>query len=435
MNALAHADTDAPGVPMVDIVIPVYNEEEQLAASVERVREHLATLPWSARVTIADNASTDGTAVIAHRLARHPDVRVVRLSEKGRGRALSRAWGMSESPVLVYMDVDLSTDLNALLPLVAPLVTGHSDLAIGTRLARSARVERGPRREFISRSYNLLLRGALRVRFSDAQCGFKAIRRDAAEVLLPWVEDQAWFFDTEVLVLAERSGLRIHEVPVDWIDDPNSSVHIAATAWADLRGMGRVARGLITGRLPVAEIGAALGRTAPRGFLRQLGSFAGIGIACTVAYSVLYLMLRQAMTPWIANVVALTFTAIANTAANRRLTFRVRGREGRWRHQAQGLAVYGVGLIVTTLALLALHAAGVRSGLIETMVLTVANLLVTVARFVAMRTWMFAGASGNDEGDQRGREPGDEVLAGETGGVRHPRQNRVLDQRRPAAGE
>ena len=224
----------------LEVVIPVYNEERDLAATVVRVREHLATLPWSFRVTIADNASTDGTAVIARRLDHtYDDVRVVHLAEKGRGRALKKVWSGSEADVLVYMDVDLSTDLNALLPLVAPLISGHSDLAIGTRLRHGSRVERGPKRELISRGYNLLLRGALRAHFSDAQCGFKAIRADVAREVLPLVEDNAWFFDTELLVLAERAGLRIHEVPVDWVDDPDSRVDIVRTAYDDVRGIAR----------------------------------------------------------------------------------------------------------------------------------------------------------------------------------------------------
>src|SRR5438093_13495930 len=140
------------------------------------------------------------------------------------------------------MDVDLSTDLCALLPPVAPLLSGHRDVAIGTRLASGARVVRGPKRELISRSYNLILRTTLRANFSDAQCGFKAMRADVARALLPLVEDEGWFFDTEVLVLAERNGLRIHEVPVDWVDDPDSRVDVAATAKADLLGIWRLLR-------------------------------------------------------------------------------------------------------------------------------------------------------------------------------------------------
>ena len=185
--------------------------------------------------------------------ARIPAVRAVHLDEKGRGRALRTVWSASDAAVLAYMDVDLSTDLAALLPLVAPLLSGHSDVAIGSRLARSSRVVRGPRREFISRSYNVLLRTTLRARFSDAQCGFKAIRADCARRLLPLVEDPGWFFDTELLVLAERAGLRIHEVPVDWVDDPDSRVDVLATALGDLRGVARLLRAFARGAVPVAR--------------------------------------------------------------------------------------------------------------------------------------------------------------------------------------
>lgn len=251
--------------PLLDVVIPVYNEEAQLAASVARVREHLARLPWTSRVTIADNASVDGTEMIARRLENaHDDVRLVRLGEKGRGRALQQAWSSSDAAVLVYMDVDLSTDLGALLPLVAPLISGHSDLAIGSRLAPGARVVRGPKRELISRGYNLILRSALRVGFSDAQCGFKAIRSDAAAELLPLVADQEWFFDTELLTVAERAGLRIHEVPVDWTDDPDSRVDIVRTALADLQGVLRVGVSLARRQLPLAQVAQRLGRTPRR---------------------------------------------------------------------------------------------------------------------------------------------------------------------------
>ena len=146
----------------------------------------------------------------------------------------------SDATVLVYMDVDLSTDLDALLPLVAPLISGHSQIAIGSRLATGARIVRGPKREIISRCYNLLLRSILGARFRDAQCGFKAVRMDVARSLLPAVEDQAWFFDTELLMRAQWAGLRIHEVPVDWVDDPDSRVDVVKTALDDLRGIWRL---------------------------------------------------------------------------------------------------------------------------------------------------------------------------------------------------
>jgi glycosyltransferase involved in cell wall biosynthesis len=243
-------------VLQVDIVVPVRNEERDLAPSIRRVVGYLReSFPFTARVTIADNGSTDATWAIADRLARElPEVRAVHLELPGRGRALRAIWSQGEAEVLAYMDVDLSTDLNALLPLVAPLLSGHSDLAIGTRLARGSRVIRGPKRELISRGYNLLLRTLMGARFSDAQCGFKAIRRDQARVLLPLTRDTGWFFDTELLVLAERAGLRIHEIPVDWIDDLDSRVDIVATALADLRGMARLGAGLARGSIRVPRL-------------------------------------------------------------------------------------------------------------------------------------------------------------------------------------
>jgi putative flippase GtrA len=380
---------------VLDVVIPVHNEEAQLATSVRRVLAALDGLPWSYRVTIADNASTDGTSVIARRLSHeHPEVRVEHLAEKGRGRALKQAWGRSDSDVLVYMDVDLSTDLDALLPLVAPLISGHSDLAIGSRLAGSSRVERGLKRELISRSYNLILRRSLRVGFSDAQCGFKAIRRDAARELLPLVHDQAWFFDTELLTVAERAGLRIHEVPVDWVDDPDSRVDLVRTALDDLRGVVRLGTSLARGRLPLREVGVRLGRVSAEAGTGRLGlqvaMFLAIGVLSTIAYAALFLGLRQVTGAMEANLVALLLTAVANTAANRRFSFGVRGPERALRHQVQGLAVFALGLAFTSAVLWLMPAAHPT---LEVVVLTAANLLVTVLRFSAMKLWIFARPS------------------------------------------
>ena len=228
----------------VEVVVPAHNEEQVLEASIRRLHSHLTReFPFSARITVADSASTDSTLEIAQRLAAElPGMRVIRLDEKGRGRALRAAWSSSRADVLAYMDVDLSTDLNALLPLVAPLLSAHSDLAVGSRLMHGARVERSLKREVISRAYNFLLRLALGSRVSDAQCGFKAGRREAIQALLPAVENEHWFFDSELLHLAEQGRLRIHEVPVDWTEDPDSRVHLVATAIEDLRGIGRLWR-------------------------------------------------------------------------------------------------------------------------------------------------------------------------------------------------
>ncbi len=269
-----------PAAPDVDIVVPVYNEAGQLASSITALRSYLDTsFPFVATVTIADNASTDRTWSIATDLVRTlPGVQAIHLDRKGRGRALKAAWSRSRAMVVAYMDVDLATGLDALLPLVAPLLSGHSDMAIGTRLGPGAHVVRGARREVISRCYNLLLRTTLRSACTDAQCGFKALRREAAEQVLPLVEDDEWFFDTEVLVTAQRVGLRIHEVPVDWVDDMDSRVDVVHTAAKDLQGvwrmLGRTSRRLTAGRPagPLVEprnhsstnVSVAPGATPPR---------------------------------------------------------------------------------------------------------------------------------------------------------------------------
>ncbi|MFJ9605737.1 glycosyltransferase [Kitasatospora sp. NPDC101176] len=400
LPAREHLLAAVAGPPVLDVVIPVYNEEKDIEGCVRRLHGHLLdTFPYRFRITVADNASTDRTPQIAAQLAREiPEVTSFRLEQKGRGRALRTVWSASDAPVLAYMDVDLSTDLNALLPLVAPLISGHSDLAIGTRLASSSRVVRGPKREFISRSYNQILRRSLSARFSDAQCGFKAIRREVAQVLLPLVQDTNWFFDTEMLVLAERAGLRIHEVPVDWTDDPNSTVHIVRTATEDLKGVWRVGKALASGSLPLNRLRRPFGDDprdrqltgVPRGLTGQLVGFAAVGVLSTVFYLLLYALFRLGTGAQVANALALLVSAVANTAANRRLTFGVRGRDRALRHQAQGLVVFAIGLVLTSGSLAVLHASGGDSHAAEITVLVVANLVATVVRFLLMRAWVFS---------------------------------------------
>lgn len=357
--------------PKIDIVVPVYNEDTGLERSIRRLHAFLsAEMPFSWRIVIADNASTDATLAVARGLAFElPGVTVLHLDRKGRGRALRQAWSASDADVLCYMDVDLSTDLRALLPLVSALVSGHSEVAIGTRLASGSRVVRGPKRELISRCYNRLLRLGLGARFSDAQCGFKAIRADAAARLLPSIEDQGWFFDTELLVLAQRRGLRIHEVAVDWIDDPDSRVDIVSTALTDLRGVVRLR------------------------FAGPLWRFLAIGVASTIAYALLYLSLRGALGADGANAVALALTAVANTQANRRWTFRIRGRSGLVRQHAAGALVYLIALGLTAGALDLLGRVERHpTRWLEVSVLVVAGAAATVTRYVALRTWVFARA-------------------------------------------
>ena len=226
----------------VEVVVPVYNEEAALPESIPALCAYLETyFPYRWSVVIADNASTDATLAVAEGLAHcYPRVSVLHLDNKGRGRALKAAWLASEADVVAYMDVDLSTNLWSFLPLIAPLATGHSDVAIGSRLLRGAMVTRQWKRELISRCYNLLIRAMFGNGFSDAQCGFKAIKHSVAQELLPQVDDGEWFFDTELLLLAEEQGYRISEVPVDWIEDLDSRVDVTSTALKDIKGLLRL---------------------------------------------------------------------------------------------------------------------------------------------------------------------------------------------------
>jgi len=376
---------DVPGTRLVDveIVVPVYNEESTLRRSILTLVDYVRAQPWTHRILIADNASNDATPQIARELSDGlPDVQYLRLEQKGRGRALRQAWGGAAARVVAYMDVDLSTDLAALPVLVAPLLSGHSDVAIGTRLSASSRVTRGQKREIISRSYNRLLRLTLRSRFSDAQCGFKAVRADRLPALLAQVKDEDWFFDTELLVVAERTGLRIHEVPVDWVDDPDSSVDVMATALADLRGIVRLGRDIASGRMRMADVPQDRG---PGQVLR----FVAVGLGSTGLYAVLYLLARTLVEPVVANIAALLLATAANTAVNRSFTFGISGRADWWLHQVKGYAVLAVALVITT-ATAALLPATLSRGM-ELAVLTAANLIATLVRFVLFRHWIFRG--------------------------------------------
>ena len=356
--------------PDIEIVVPVFNEQAALEGSVRRLHRFLTDeFPFSWRILVADNASTDATPEIAERLAGElSGVAWLRLERKGRGRALRAAWSGTDARVVAYMDVDLSTDLRGLLPLVAPLLSGHSDLAIGSRLAHGARVVRGPKRELISRGYNSILHAVLRARFSDAQCGFKAARTDVLRGgLLDAVRDDGWFFDTELLVLAQRRGLRIHEVPVDWIDDPDTRVKLVRTALDDLRGVARLAA------------------AAP------LARFVSIGVASTLSFALLFLALSAPLGAAGANAAALALTAVGNTAANRRFTFGVRGRRDLARHHWRGAAVFVLTLVLSNGALTMLHEIDATpSRAAELAVLVAGGALATVTRYVAMKTWVFA---------------------------------------------
>lgn len=228
--------------PLIDIVVPALNEEKILQKSITTLDEYMAKhLPYRYQITIADNGSQDKTLEIAKNLAeKHQSVQVVSLAERGRGRALKQVWQNSPADILAYMDVDLSTSLDDFLPMIQPLVAGEAGVAIGSRLLKDSKTSRGLKREFISRCYNSIIKWTSRTKFSDAQCGFKAIRRDVTAKLLPKIKDNEWFFDTELLIKTERAGVPIHEQPVTWIEDTDSRVKIVKTAVDDLKGLYRV---------------------------------------------------------------------------------------------------------------------------------------------------------------------------------------------------
>jgi cellulose synthase/poly-beta-1,6-N-acetylglucosamine synthase-like glycosyltransferase len=378
--------------PVVDVVVPVYNEAANLSSSVRRLRSYLdREFPFPAVVTIVDNGSTDGTLEIAAGLSKDLDgVRVIGLALKGRGRALRAGWSLTDAEVVCYMDVDLSTSLDALLPLVAPLLSGHSDLAIGSRLAPGAKVVRGAKRELISRTYNLILRAVLRNRFSDAQCGFKAIRTDVARKLLPLVDDESWFFDTELLVVAERSNLRIHEVPVDWIDDPDSRVRIVDTALDDLRGVMRL---LLSRRQATVASGDAP-ETQQTELLGSARRFAKVGLASTVVFGLLFFVLRDRLGTYGANLAALVICTIANTWTHRHISSSDRIADH------HGLALGTAAAFVPSLAFtsLALFCAGdLGGGFVTTILaLAIATGLAAIVRFSIFRSLTFR-ASCNEQ--------------------------------------
>jgi glycosyltransferase involved in cell wall biosynthesis len=230
--------------PRVDIMIPVLNEAHVLEASVEKVRAWLsAGFDYRWRIVIVDNGSVDGTGGVASRLStRYEDVAFLHLDEPGRGRALRHAWLMSDADAVGYMDVDLSTDLQFLSVLFSSILAEGYDLAVGSRLLPESRTRRSPTREAVSRIYNLIVHIALGLPVSDAQCGFKALSRDAVRRLVPRVADDSWFFDTELLFLAFSEGMRIRDIPVEWVEDDDSRVKIMQTAWDDLKGIWRLRR-------------------------------------------------------------------------------------------------------------------------------------------------------------------------------------------------
>lgn len=356
----------APGRPAVqthtvEIVIPVLNEERALPGAIRTVCDYLDAsfpLPW--RLTIVDNGSTDATWDLAVELsASVPGVHAMRLERQGKGAAVKEAWRRSTADIVAFMDVDLSTGLHALLPMISAVASGHCEVAIGTRLANGARVQRGMRRELMSRVYNGLLRIGFAARFSDATCGFKAARTEVIRPILAKVEDDRWFFDTEMLLLTQYNGARIREVPVDWVEDADSRVNVLRVVWGNLRGLVRVSRAMAEGTVraeipPVpalhpAHPDAVLAPSRLRG-ARTATSFVLVGVLSTLLHLGLYVCAREVLAMVVANLLALTVTGFVhnevnrrwsiNRAAVRRLSFRLR----------QGL-LFALTYAVTTAAL------------------------------------------------------------------------------------
>jgi glycosyltransferase involved in cell wall biosynthesis len=345
--------------PILELAVPVHNEARVLDAAVRRLHDYLSQhFPFAWAIVIVDNASTDETFAVALELADAlRGVRALHIVEKGRGGALRAAWMRSDAEVVAYTDVDLSTGLDALLPLVAPLVSGHSDLAIGSRLMSAAKVARGPKREVISRAYNLLLRIVFASTIHDAQCGFKAMRADVARRLVPAVVNDGWFFDTELLLLAEHNGLRVHEVAVDWTDDPDSRVNIRRTAFEDVRGMLRMAWRFATGRGRL-ELDDRGDRRFEDDMGRRLITFAIVGTVSTVASLVVFVGLRYRVGPAVAVVLALAATTAGNSWAHRHWTLGQRGRSGLVRHAVASGAIAACGIGASVLAVVVVDAIG-----------------------------------------------------------------------------
>ena len=235
------------GVATVDVIVPVYNEKRALPKTIPLLRDFLSgpSFPYEWRIVIADNASIDDTPRVGKEVAGGSGGKVeyVRIERKGRGFALKQTWLASPMDVVSYMDVDLSTGLDAFPALIGAIAHDGFDVAVGSRLAAQSRITRSLKRRVLTRGYNTLIRALFQTRFSDAQCGFKAVSRQAAQRIVPVIEDNNWFFDTELLILAEKMGYRVKDVPVEWVEDTDTRVKIAATVWEDLRGLLRLRAG------------------------------------------------------------------------------------------------------------------------------------------------------------------------------------------------
>lgn len=227
--------------PSALVVLPVYNEEKALRQSVQTLTDFLRNhdkYQWE--IVIADNNSKDTTGEIGRIIeTENPLVRYIHIPRKGRGIALRTAWAQTDCDFVSYMDIDLSTGLDALVRAI-DLLSGGADIVVGNRLAKDSNTTRCLKREFISRSYNVVIKLSLGTSFKDAHCGFKTGRREVVQRILPYIEDNEWFFDTEFLFYGEKLGYKIVEIPVTWIEDPDTKAKIFKDARDDLRGLYRL---------------------------------------------------------------------------------------------------------------------------------------------------------------------------------------------------
>ncbi|HII79343.1 MAG TPA: flippase-like domain-containing protein [Methanosarcina sp.] len=220
----------------VSVVLPAYNEAARIENTVSITAETLSKITHSFEIIIAEDGSTDGTDRIASRLSeQYPYVKHLHSDERqGRGRALNRAFKAASGEVLCYIDVDLATDMRYLEKLIRAVSVEGYDFATGSRMMSESDAKRPFKREFASRGYNSLVRLFLHSKLYDHQCGFKAFRRDPLFELLDGIENQHWFWDTELLVRAQHGGYRVLEFPVYWRHGGSSKVNFAK----DIVGMG-----------------------------------------------------------------------------------------------------------------------------------------------------------------------------------------------------
>lgn len=294
--------------PHVLLVIPIYNEEKIIENTVRETIKYLnENTKYSYILVVADNASTDSSPEIVKNLQKEiPFLEYVRLPKKGRGLALHTVWKDFNAEVVAYMDADLSSPLTSLPNIIDPILNNESDVTFGSRLLPPGQaINRKGKRELTSQGYNFLLQFILGATFKDAQCGFKAISKEKFNQVEEEIKNQNWFYDTELLLISQYKGLRLKEVPITWVDDPDSSVKVFKTIVENLKEMGRV---YFTYR--------------PESVFIKLFKFAIIGVLSTVGTALLFFLLRFVLDPQLANIVSLSTATILNTIANKRFAFK-----------------------------------------------------------------------------------------------------------------